>query len=67
MNTVVPSHATSVTVNYGKGVKATVYIWATKINWVWWALGNTGEEATQNAAIDAARDYILYNRVKKSE
>ena len=64
MNKNIPSHARPVRFIYGK-YKGTFYVWETPTGkWQWDALGNNGEEGGMNEAINAAKDWIISDRIK---
>lgn len=57
----IPANATEVTFKYGKGIDGSFYVWPARGKWQWEALGNNGEEDSQEKAITSARDWILYD------
>lgn len=56
----VPAFAKCINFQYGRSMKATIYVWQTKGGtWYWSAMGNTGENKTEDLAVGAAREYIM--------
>lgn len=56
----IPSHAISINFWYGKNLTGKFHVWEKgEGKWYWDAFGNNGEAKSYDAAIAAAREYIM--------
>lgn len=60
----VPKFATGRTFLGRNGKKGDYWVWKSRNSYYWVALGNCGEEETEDAAMEAARRYIRGEKVR---
>lgn len=60
----IPAHAVRHRYFAGNGKRGEYFVWQSKSKWVWSALGNTAEVASEEDAMSAARLWIAKTKEK---